>query len=76
MAYEMTYSQDRCSGCLRCRMACSRAYAGCIRPSVARIDIDFETSDYRALFTKDCNACGICAQACLFGALARRKKGD
>lgn len=74
MAYEMIYSQEHCSGCLRCRLACSRAYAGAFQPSAARIDIDMSKPVYRARFSDTCNACGICADNCLFGALIRRKK--
>jgi len=74
MKYEITYVQENCSGCLRCQLACSRAYAKSFQPSAARIKIEALGAEYRVAFTEDCVECGFCADNCLFGALTKIPK--
>ncbi len=74
MKYEITYIQENCSGCLRCQLACSRAYARSFQPSAACIKIESRGAEYRIIFTKDCVECGFCADNCLFGALTKTPK--
>lgn len=71
MKYKFTYDQKQCSGCLRCQLACSRAYIKRFQPFSACIQIDAQGEEYRAVFTEDCVKCGFCADNCLFGALVK-----
>lgn len=71
MKYRIEYDQARCSGCRRCQLVCSDAYEKCSRPSAARIRIVTEEEPYRAILSGDCNGCGLCADDCAFGALAK-----
>lgn len=74
MPFDLTYIQENCSGCLRCQLACSRAYARRFQPAAARIRITTAGEAYGASFMEDCTACGLCADSCLFGALLKRKR--
>ncbi len=71
MTYELTYIQERCSGCLRCQLACSWTYVKSFQPSAACLQVDTQGTQYRLVFTQDCVKCGICADSCLFGALVK-----
>ncbi len=71
MKYHFTYDQTQCSGCLRCQLACSRAYVKRFQPSAARIQLDARGGEYQAVFTEACVKCGFCADNCLFGALKK-----
>jgi len=74
MKYDLFYDQKLCSGCLRCQLACSRAYAKCFQPSTARIRVETRGEEYQATFTGDCLACGFCVDDCLFNALTKTPK--
>ena len=71
MKYELFYDQSLCSGCLRCQLACSRAYAKCFQPAVARIKVETRGEEYHVMFSDDCRACGFCVDSCLFNALSK-----
>jgi ferredoxin len=71
MKYQVSYAQDHCTGCLRCRLACSGAYAKQFQPSAAHIAIHTRGIHYAAEFRQECTACGLCADSCLFGALIK-----
>ncbi len=76
MTYDLIYIQERCSGCLRCQLACSLAYAKCFQPAAARIRVDPRGAEYRVVFTEDCVKCGLCADDCLFGALLKHPREE
>ena len=74
MKYHIFYIQERCTGCLRCQLACSRTYEKSFLPSAARIRIHTDDMDYAAEFTRECEECGFCADSCLFDALTKIAK--
>jgi formate hydrogenlyase subunit 6/NADH:ubiquinone oxidoreductase subunit I len=71
MKYQVIYTQECCAGCLRCEQACSNTYAKRFQPSVSHIRINAREMRYTADFTEECIECGVCADNCLFGALAK-----
>jgi formate hydrogenlyase subunit 6/NADH:ubiquinone oxidoreductase subunit I len=76
MKYDVTYAQQRCSGCLRCQLACSCAHVKGFQPSEAHIQIETWGLEYRAVFGADCVHCGLCADDCLFGALKKHPRSQ
>jgi len=73
--YRILTDDAKCTGCLRCQLACSQAYQKSFNPSAARIRIDFLGADCAIRFTEDCVACGLCADNCLYGALEKSEEG-
>ncbi|MCU0599340.1 MAG: 4Fe-4S binding protein [Desulfobacterales bacterium] len=71
MKYQVSHSQENCTGCLCCQLACSRIYEKRFQPTAARIWIQLQRVHYTADFSQECIACGLCADACLFGALTK-----
>ncbi len=63
---------ERCTGCLRCALACSHLHTGAFNPSRARISILPPVDGRSVSFAPDCAGCGICADECLFGTLVKR----
>lgn len=66
---------NRCSGCLRCQLACSHRYTGVFNPSKARIMINTDPLGWRIVLTESCNGCGICVDHCFYDALAKESRG-
>lgn len=76
MAKHLIRTDDaKCTGCLRCQLACSYAYTKSFNPSAARVRVDFLGVDCAIRFTEDCVACGSCADNCLYGALQKSAEG-
>ncbi len=71
MKYDIKYVQENCSGCLRCQLACSRVYERHFQPSMARLKIKYQQTEFQVNFTEDCISCGFCSDSCLFGALEK-----
>ncbi len=74
MKYHLFYDQKHCSGCLRCQLACSWTYEKSFQPSASRIKVEARGEEYRVVFTRDCTACGLCVDNCLFGALTKTRQ--
>ena len=75
--YEIQISSARCTGCLRCALACSDLYSGSFNPAVSRIQVVVSEDDWSVDLDEDCNECGICADHCFYGALDKnRREGD
>jgi len=75
--YDITVAADNCTGCLRCELACSDAYAKTFSTASARIRVVMTGPDCEISFTDECVECGICADNCLYDTLSKeRKEGD
>ncbi len=72
--YEIQVIADNCPGCLRCALACSDTYTRAFNAPVAYIRVDISDIACSIHFTDDCNACGICADNCLYDALQKQAK--
>ena len=73
--YQIQISPERCTGCLRCALACSDLYSGSFNPAVSRIRIAVADDDWAVELTEDCNECAACVDHCFYDALQRQKKG-
>ncbi len=78
--FDIDIVDEKCTGCLRCQLACSFLYTDSFNPSAARIlvaasglasDLNFSIS-----FTDECTKCAICADDCLFGTLVKVKQDE
>ena len=70
--------QDRCSGCMRCALACS-FFATTEREfnlSKSKITIlpNWEQGIYDVAISDECTKCGICVHYCEFGVLSGGKE--
>jgi Fe-S-cluster-containing dehydrogenase component len=74
--YQVLTDDTKCTGCLRCQLACSYAYTRSFNPSAARVNVDFLGVACKVRFTDDCVACGLCADNCLYGALQKLSEGE
>jgi Fe-S-cluster-containing dehydrogenase component len=74
--YRILVDDSKCTGCLRCQLACSDAYTKSFNPSAARIQVDFVGVDLAVRFTDDCVGGGLCADNCLYGALRKVSEGE
>jgi ferredoxin len=72
--YEINIATERCTGCLRCQLACSDLYTKAFNPSQARIQVATSGAECSIRFEEDCNECGICADHCFFEALMKTEK--
>ena len=72
--YEIQRSPERCTGCLRCALACSDLYCKSFNPALARIQILVSDADWSIVLTEDCNGCGICADHCLYDAVRKSER--
>ncbi len=74
--YDIHAIPERCSGCLRCGLACSDLSAKRFSLSEARIHVDLDGARCRIRFSPECMGCGMCADHCLYGALIKTPKGE
>lgn len=69
--FEITVHEHKCSGCLRCQLACSDKHLKVFNPSAARIRVRVAGVDCTIRFTDQCTSCGTCADNCFYGALEK-----
>ena len=75
--YEIQISSERCTGCLRCALACSAIYSESFNPSRSRIQLVVSEDDWSIELGEECNQCGICVDHCFYGAMQKtRREGD
>jgi len=70
--YEILFFQERCTGCLRCGLACSEIHAGIFCPDRAYIEVLEGPEAYSVRFSEACNGCGACADSCFYDALRKK----
>lgn len=68
--YTVTGDAEKCTGCLICALECSFLYEGRFNPAESRIVIN-RTYENSITFTPACTHCGVCADACPYGALSK-----
>jgi Fe-S-cluster-containing hydrogenase component 2 len=69
--YDILTAPEHCSFCRRCQLACSQAYRREFNPTLAEIRIEVTGVDCAITFSDECRQCGICVDACLYGALGK-----
>ena len=74
--YDIQIATERCTGCLRCQLACSDLYTKAFNHSQARIRVLVSGMDYSICFTDECTECGVCVDHCLFNALEKTKREE
>jgi Fe-S-cluster-containing dehydrogenase component len=64
-------SNERCSGCLSCTLACSLFNFDVINPerSFIKLDKDEGTQTFAISIDEECKSCGECVRACAYEAL-------
>jgi Fe-S-cluster-containing hydrogenase component 2 len=70
--FQIEVVPEKCTGCLRCQLACSERYTQSFNPSAARIHVDLHGAECDISFTPECDACGTCAENCFYDALIKR----
>lgn len=71
--YEIRYVEDRCTGCLRCQLACSELHTGAFRPEAALLRVVGGPAAWTLRIEEACNGCGLCADSCFYGALGKER---
>jgi carbon-monoxide dehydrogenase iron sulfur subunit len=72
--YRIVVDTGKCTGCLRCQLACSDAHIKIFNPSEAKIQVVFSHMGYTINFLTECDECGICVDHCFYGALKKSEK--
>lgn len=72
--YQIETYPEKCTGCLRCQLACSEVYTKKFNPSQARIRVAITEADWSLRFTETCEECGVCADHCFYGAIEKIRK--
>ncbi len=72
--FDIEVATERCTGCIRCQLACSDLFTKAFNPSKARIQVIVSGADCSIHFTDECNECGLCVDHCFFDALQKTEK--
>lgn len=72
--YDIQVFTDRCSGCLRCQLACSDLFSKVFNPSLSRIRVTFSGADCSIYLTEECDGCGVCVDHCFFDAVQKERR--
>ncbi len=73
--YNIRTYTEKCTGCLRCQLACSDLYSKAFNPFVSKIQVSIsDAGDCSIRFSDDCNQCGICVDHCFYDAMLKNKK--
>jgi len=70
--FTITTHAENCAGCRICQLRCSDRFEHAFNPSKAKIQIRRligQTVEFANSFTEECDACGLCARYCPYGAL-------
>ncbi|MDI6798339.1 MAG: 4Fe-4S binding protein [Desulfatibacillaceae bacterium] len=71
MPFDIVFSPKNCSGCWRCMLACSFSKQGCFNPLAANLFVEVTSQGAKISFSQNCDHCGLCADACFYGALEK-----
>lgn len=74
--YDIQVAKEKCTGCLRCQLACSDLFTKVFNPSQAKITVVVSGADCSIHFSAECNQCGVCVDHCFFDALQKTEKGS
>ncbi|MHA2391186.1 MAG: hypothetical protein ACXAEX_04390 [Promethearchaeota archaeon] len=70
---KMETNEEKCSGCIICRLWCSYTHHKVFNPSKANLKIEDQYGlTPKITFENECSQCGECARHCLYGALIIR----
>ncbi|RJR23796.1 MAG: hypothetical protein C4582_04860 [Desulfobacteraceae bacterium] len=72
--YIIQKNEKRCTGCLRCELACSEVYTKLFAPVKAKIQITTKGDGFQIEFNDECRECGICADHCFYDAIEKKAK--
>jgi Fe-S-cluster-containing hydrogenase component 2 len=72
--YRIVVTEKKCTGCLRCQLACSESHTKAFNPSAAHIQVRFSDTECAIGLAAECRACGVCADHCFYGALEKRRE--
>jgi ferredoxin len=72
--YDIEITAERCTGCLRCQLACSDLFSRAFNPSRSRIQVIFSDVDCSIQFTQECNSCGVCADHCFYDVIHKHRR--
>jgi len=68
--FEILIDEEKCTGCISCKLWCSYTHYKIFNPSKANLDIiDKYGLNPKIKFLDSCVKCGQCAMHCLYGAL-------
>jgi len=76
MQRSITTHPEKCTGCLRCALACSFRHTGMFNPMRARIHIRMDGPACDISFDDACTGCLACVGGCLYGALAAERQRE
>jgi anaerobic carbon-monoxide dehydrogenase iron sulfur subunit len=74
--YVIETAPEKCTGCLRCELACSELYTKAFNPSASRIQVTMQGADCTIFFRSDCNGCGLCVENCFYDVLTIKAAKD
>lgn len=73
--YDIQVYTEKCTGCLRCQLACSDLTSKAFNPLLSRIQVFVSNSGECTIhFTDECNQCGICVDHCFYDAMQKNEK--
>lgn len=66
--------EERCTGCVICKLWCSYIHYKTFNPSKANLKIEDKYGlQPKIIFSDSCTNCGQCAKHCLYGALTLKE---
>jgi formate hydrogenlyase subunit 6/NADH:ubiquinone oxidoreductase subunit I len=73
---KININEEKCTGCIICKLWCSYTNFKIFNPSKANLEIEDRYGlTPKIKFLNTCNNCGQCAKHCLYGALVLYEEG-
>ncbi len=74
---EIIINEEKCTGCIICKLWCSYTHHKIFNPSKANLEIEDRYGlNPKITFLDSCLNCGQCVQHCLYGALKLKEEGN